>query len=151
MLATAPAEDVRVTHAVYRRFGYDYWQQRPDGRIALGGGRDAGGEAEETAARGVTDAVQAHLERLLREEVGTSAAITHRWSGIVGYSGDDLPIADEVAPGVFACGAYSGHGNVLGALAAESLVDLALGRPLPPLVRWLREVRAASPAENAPA
>lgn len=40
MLATSPAKDVKFTRPVYRRDGYDYWQQLPDGSIALGGFRD---------------------------------------------------------------------------------------------------------------
>lgn len=38
MLATAPVA-MRYTRPVYRRWGYDYWQQLPDGRIALGDAR----------------------------------------------------------------------------------------------------------------
>lgn len=147
MLATAPATDVSIPRAVYFRDGYDYWQQRADDRIALGGGRDAGGEAENTDALGVTEPVQGYLEDLLRNRIGTRAAITHRWSGIVAYTDDDLPLVDEateVGPGIFWAGAYSGHGNVLGALAGEELAELTLGRPTPPLIRWLREVRQPS-------
>jgi gamma-glutamylputrescine oxidase len=40
MIATAPATDVKIPRPVYRRGGYDYWQQLPDGCIALGGFRD---------------------------------------------------------------------------------------------------------------
>lgn len=153
MLATAAAPDVRVNRAIYHRFGLDYWQQRPDGRIALGGGRDVGGEEEETDQLGVTEAVQARLECLLRERVGTAAQITHRWSGIVAYSRDGLPIVEEVGRGIFAAGAYSGHGNVLGTLAGESLAELALGRATPGLVGALRAAReyiAAADADGEP-
>lgn len=142
MLATAPATDVVIERAIYHRFGYDYWQQRPDGRIALGGGRDLGGEEEETTELGTSDEVQRHLERLLREVIQTRAEVTHRWSGIVAYSSDHLPVVETLAPGVFAAGAYSGHGNVLGVMAGEALADLAVGRPTPSLVRWLGRVRA---------
>lgn len=154
MLATAPAPDVDLHRAVYFRQGYDYWQQRPDGRIALGGGRDRGGDLEDTDRLGVTEAVQSHLEGLLADPIGTTAAVTHRWSGVVGYSSDDLPLADEaveVGPGVFWAGAYSGHGNVLGTMAGAALADLALGRPTPRLVRLLREARAErKTAEDPP-
>lgn len=141
MLATAPALDVSVDHAVYHRFGYDYWQQRPDGRIALGGGRDVGGEDEEGGAPGTSEAVQAYLERLLRDRVGTRAPVERRWSGRVALSADDLPIVEELEPGVFVAGAYSGTGNVLGALAGEALAELARGRARPSLVQWLDRAR----------
>ncbi|MGE5733249.1 MAG: NAD(P)/FAD-dependent oxidoreductase, partial [Gemmatimonas sp.] len=46
MLATGPAPDVHWPRPVYSRWGLDYWQQLPDGRVALGGCRDVGGDAE---------------------------------------------------------------------------------------------------------
>ena len=126
MLSTAPAE-VQVPGAVYRRFGLDYWHQRPDGRIALGGARDRGGEAEaEPPFDATSPVVQKALEQLLREEVGTRAPIEHRWAAPVSYTQNHVPIFEEVAPRVWVTGAYSGTGNVLGWLggraAAEQLI-----------------------------
>lgn len=46
-LAAAPVA-MRYKRPVCRRWGYDYWQQLPDGRIALGGVHDAGDLAEWT-------------------------------------------------------------------------------------------------------
>lgn len=145
MLATGPAADVEVPYAIYYREGYDYWHQRGDGCILLGGARDLGGEAEETDALGITAKVQGALEARLRDLIMTRAPVTHRWSGIVGYSSDDLPIAGEVSElgaGVFAAGGYSGTGNVLGSLAGEAIADLALGRRTPALVEVLSAARA---------
>ena len=142
MLATEPAHDTRIRHAVYHRFGFDYWQQRPDGRITLGGARDIGQEEENTQELATTSQVQNALEYLLRSTIKTQAAITHRWAGIVGYTSNNLPIAEEivsVGPRVYAAGGYSGHGNVLCAIAGEALADLAMGRPKPPLIRWLEQ------------
>ena len=48
MLATAPASDVVFPRPVYRRYGYDYWQQLPDGSLALGGFRDLNEDGEWT-------------------------------------------------------------------------------------------------------
>ncbi len=143
MLATAPATDVTVHRAIYHRFGYDYWQQRPDGRIALGGGRDVGGEAEESSEEGVTQVVQTYLEKLLRERVSTRAPITHRWSGLVAYTEDQLPVVGEMGEGIFGAGAYCGHGNVLSALAGHALAEMALGRTAPRIVGLLERLRSA--------
>lgn len=43
MLATGPTDEVRIAAPVYARWGWDYWQQLPDGRVTLGGCRDLGG------------------------------------------------------------------------------------------------------------
>ena len=136
MLATAPVAPGTVRCPHYDNWGYDYWQQLPDGGIALGGGRDRHadwGEPPEPSA-----AVQSHLEDLLRRRVGVSAPITHRWAGEVAFTEDRLPVLQEVRPGVIASGAFSGHGNVLGSAAARAAVALALGDPPPELARLLR-------------
>ncbi|HET7189897.1 MAG TPA: FAD-binding oxidoreductase [Gemmatimonadaceae bacterium] len=126
MLATEPTTEIRLTRPVYARWGYDYWQQRPDGAIALGGARDLAGESEWTTNATPTPVVQAALERRLRERLGVHAPISHRWAASVGYTADYLPIATEVRGGVWAIGGYCGTGNVIGAL---------LGRGV---ARWLR-------------
>jgi len=48
MLATAPAPEVSLARPGYWRYGYEYWQQQPDGRVALGGFRDHALETEWT-------------------------------------------------------------------------------------------------------
>lgn len=136
MLATAPADDVRVARPVYRRHGYDYWQQRPDGAIALGGGRDVGGDAEWTHEAAPSAPVQAWLDRTLREVVGTRAPVTHRWAAAVAYTADGLPVCDEVRPGVWACGGYSGTGNVVGWLCGRAAARHAVGRPTADDAAW---------------
>ena len=64
--------------------------------------------------------------------------MTHRWAGVIAYTEDRLPVLEEVRPGVLACGAFSGHGNVLGSAAARAAVAIALGEPPPPIARLLR-------------
>ncbi|GEM82732.1 NAD(P)/FAD-dependent oxidoreductase [Meiothermus hypogaeus] len=134
MLATAPV-DRRYPRPVYRRWGYDYWQQLPDGRIALGGMRDAGGEAEWTMEAAPSEAVQVRLEQLLRQ-LGIQVPITHRWAASVAYTATGLPIAEEVRPGVWAIGAYSGTGNVVGALLGREIAWVLNGGRMPGAV-WL--------------
>jgi gamma-glutamylputrescine oxidase len=127
MLATAPTHEVSLSRPVYVRGGYDYWQQLPDERIAMGGCRDVGGEAEETSDAEPTSVVQQAIERVLRERVGVRAPITHRWAARVGYTDSGLPFVGEVRPGVWAAGGYCGTGNVIGAICGRSLVQAALG------------------------
>lgn len=132
MVATAPTDDVVVRRPVYARFGLDYWQQLPDGRVALGGGRDVGGEAEWAPGwpwdAPTSPAVQKHLDHLLRAEVGTSAPVEHRWTGVVGFTPDALPVLAQPEPRLLAVGGYSGTGNLVGPLCAGWAVDRLLGR-----------------------
>lgn len=115
MLATAPERQVRLPLPVYTRWGYDFWWQLPDGRVLMGGKRDAGGLGQWTTEPAVDDEVQRQLNYQLRR-LGVTATVMHRWAGVIGFSDTRLPIFREVRPGVLAIGAYSGTGNVMGAL-----------------------------------
>ena len=137
MLGTAPVPPF-CPRPVYHRWGYDYWQQLPDGRVVLGGGRDRHPDTEWGAPAEPTPAVQAGLDRLLREELGVAAPVTHRWAGVVGYTDDALPVLEEVRPGVLAVGGHCGHGNVLGSAAGRAAARIALGEQPPRLARLLR-------------
>jgi gamma-glutamylputrescine oxidase len=126
MLGTAPAPEVTVPRPVYVRYGYDYWQQLGDGRVVLGGGRDRAETSEWTLDAEPTDAVQDYLDGVLRERVGVWAPVTHRWAASVSFTTDGVPVMAEVMPEVWAIGAYSGTGNVIGALCARAVARLAL-------------------------
>jgi gamma-glutamylputrescine oxidase len=138
MLATEPAAPGSIPCPVYDNWGYEYWQQLPDGRVALGGGRGVYGEHEWGRPAEPGADVQALLDRVLRERVGVDAAVTHRWAGVIAFTPDRLPVFAEVRPGVIAVGAHSGHGNVLGSAAARAATAIALGEPAPPIARLLR-------------
>jgi glycine/D-amino acid oxidase-like deaminating enzyme len=133
MLSTAPTDEVVVPRPVYLRDGYEYWQQLPDGRLAVGGFRDLGGDDEETHGTDTTAVVQNAIELLLRDRIGVQAPVATRWAASVGYTSTGLPFVGEVRPGVFAAGGYCGTGNVVGALAARALVAMALGHDSPAL------------------
>ncbi|HEY4301787.1 MAG TPA: FAD-binding oxidoreductase [Candidatus Didemnitutus sp.] len=127
MLATAPAPEVHFFRPVYWRHGYEYWQQRPDGCLALGGFRDHALEQEWTSAAEPTELIQGLLERFLREKLGVRAAVTHRWAASVGYTPDGLPVLDEVRPRIWAVGGYNGTGNIVGALSARAAATIVSG------------------------
>lgn len=136
MLATAPVAP-KFSRPVYRRWSYDYWQQLPDGSIALGGGRDRAGEDEWTSDATPTDAVQQYLDVTLRDVVGVDAPVVRRWAASVGYSSDGLPVITEARPGVWVAGGYSGTGNVLGSICGRGLARL-LARGSTELLSGLR-------------
>jgi gamma-glutamylputrescine oxidase len=124
MLATAPAPNRNIQRPTYSRWGLDYWQQRADRRVVLGGCRDVGGADEFTTDDRPTEKVQDALTTLLRERLQVDAEITHRWAATVGYTQTGLPILEQVRPRVWAVGAYSGTGNVIGALCGRAVADI---------------------------
>lgn len=144
MLATAPAPEVNFPRPVYWRDGYEYWQQLPDGSIALGGFRDHALEQEWTSDREPTPFIQGLLEKFLREHLKVGAPVTHRWAASVGYTPDGLPILEEVAPRTWAIGGYNGTGNVVGALNARAAARLACGQTS----RWAEALAVAKAYRN---
>jgi glycine/D-amino acid oxidase-like deaminating enzyme len=127
MLATEPLEERVFPFAVGTRWGWDYWQQDVSGAIALGGGRDIGGAAEWTSDATPSAPVQEALTRCLVDGLGITATITHRWAATVGYTDDALPLFAEARPRVWTVGAYSGTGNLVGAVAGRAAAHAAFG------------------------
>jgi gamma-glutamylputrescine oxidase len=127
MLATAPTREIEIPCPVYARYGFDYYQQLPDGSVALGGGRDKAIDEEWTAAHEPTPFVQQYLESVLRDKLRVSVPVTHRWAASVSYTSTGLPVLAEVRPGVWVIGGYSGTGNAIGALCGRAAARLASG------------------------
>lgn len=126
MVATAPLATDHVRHPVYARYGYEYHQQLPDGRIVLGGFSDLDGPGSYTDREESSRVVTERLARYLVEDLGVDVPITHRWVGIVGYTDDQRPFAGAVPArdGVYAMGGYCGTGNLCGWIAARVVADL---------------------------
>jgi glycine/D-amino acid oxidase-like deaminating enzyme len=127
VLVTEPLAERRYERPHYARGGYDYWHQLPDGRLVIGGNRDAAPAEEETDVLETTELVQSRIEALVEQLVGGRPRVTHRWAGIWGTTPDLNPLVGRV-PGredVWVAGGYSGHGNALG-LACGDLVARAL-------------------------
>ena len=92
MLEALVDGDVSWTQPVYARGGADYWRAMPDGRVLVGGCRDAGGRDEETDAAEPGALVQAALDRLLHELLPERTyRVTRRWAGIMGFTPDGAP------------------------------------------------------------
>ena len=136
MVAVEPLPPA-LDRLVYCRWGHEYLQQLPDGRILAGGFSDVDGERSYTDSEDGEPLVWERVHRYLREELGLEAEVTHRWVGIVGYTDDQLPYAGEVPrrPGLYVAGGYSGHGNVPGYMCGRDIADAICGGAPGPLFR----------------
>jgi glycine/D-amino acid oxidase-like deaminating enzyme len=135
VVATEPLRERLFPRPHYAREGYDYWQQTPDGRLVIGGWRDASFGTEHTAEEAVTAEIQSRIESFVEELAGHRPAITHRWAGIFGTTPDLLPLVGSLPgrTGVWVACGYSGHGNVLGFACGELVAGAILGTPAPEL------------------
>jgi gamma-glutamylputrescine oxidase len=129
MLATAPLRELRYSQPHAARDGYDFWQQLPDGRLVIGGSRDAALADEYTELEEPTDVIQGRIEALAERLAGERPVVTHRWGGIWGTTPDRLPLVGPV-PGrdaVWIAGGHSGHGNALGLACGDLVAQAVLG------------------------
>jgi len=140
MVATEPLPPT-IDNLVYARWGFEYLQQRPDGRILVGGFSDVDGESSYTDSDTGSPLIWDRVDAYLREDLGVSAELSHRWAGVVGYSDDSLPYVGEVPgrPGLYVSGGYSGVGNVPGFMCGRDIADAIAGRPREPLFPADRE------------
>jgi glycine/D-amino acid oxidase-like deaminating enzyme len=134
MLATEPLADVPIDVPTHSAHGHLYYRPTADGRLAVGGLRALDPAAERTGREGLNPTIQAALERFVRDDLGLAGArVTHRWSGVMGFSPDLLPVVGGVPgrPGVYVAAGFSGDGNVQGFLCGEILAASLAGRPAP--------------------
>jgi gamma-glutamylputrescine oxidase len=108
--------------------GYQYWRQLPDGRLVIGGWRNRSPDtAFQTFDETPNEGVQQHLDAFVHETLDLPRiGITNRWAGIMGFTGDGLPLIGRL-PGVphcFIAGGYTGHGNAFAIHAAKVVSEL---------------------------
>ena len=137
MLATEPVPERLYGMPHYGRHGYDYWHQNEEGRLIVGGFRDADMDSEFTATEETTERIQGALEGFAEALLGRRVAVEHRWSGIFGLVPDLMPVVGRVPGGerLWVAGGYSGHGNVLGLMCGDLVARAILGEPHPLLAR----------------
>jgi len=129
-LVTERLEHVPIPYCGYSDYGYMYYRSTFDGRFLLGGGRQRFKTEE---ANTTEDRLNPHVHAYLDDYRAkyfpdVTAAVAHRWSGIMGFSIDGLPLAGSL-PGKprvgFAVG-FTGHGLAMGAGTVERAVDRLL-------------------------
>lgn len=128
MAATGPDARRLVERPTYADRGYQYWRQRSDGRVLIGGYRDRALEEEVGYDAVTTPTLQAYLDRHLHR-LGAAAPVTHRWAGIMGFTADELPIVGPLpgVPNVWASAGYNGHGLAFAFHCARRLAGALTG------------------------
>lgn len=153
MLSTEPLP-VRLTQPCYAGFGYEYFRQRADGRVLLGGRRARFFASEATADPQPSGEVQAALDAYLAEHLpfARGAQVEHRWAGTMGFSQDGLPLAGALRPHVHTLIAFTGHGLgtalALADVVARSITGTASSAD-EALLSALSPLRAPRPFEKA--
>lgn len=128
----------------------EYWQQTPDGSIAVGGCRaDApnkdSGVTAMTATADVIARIEAVLPRLFPDLHDLQVA--RRWAGLMAFTPDYLPVVDatQTSESAWYGGGFCGHGMPFGPIIGRYLAQAALDGTLSTDVQMLSRSRASLP------
>ena len=127
----------------YANFVLDYFRQLPTGELIIGGFRQLQKDAEVGLSDEVTDIIQDALEAFLGKHLPPCRhmKITHRWSGVMGFSADGQPMVGALPSDnqTYFLGGFTAHGLGLAFHTGKVLSDLIYGREIPTFIsakRW---------------
>ncbi|MDZ4667059.1 MAG: FAD-binding oxidoreductase [bacterium] len=125
VIATAPIPNLKVKGIFFFDDGYYYFKNF-ENRIIFGGGRNLDFKGEETAAFGSNQKILDQLEVYLKTIIlpNTAFEIEYKWSGIMAFGKDKLPLVKRLSERQFMGVRLNGMGVALGSKIAKDLVDL---------------------------
>lgn len=134
MLAIKPRKrsDAQLEYAYYLNHGSEYVRSAPGDQIIFGGARTYHANEESTATDATSDTVQSHLETFVKDLITDEYEITARWSGIMGFTADGMPIIAQVPihtldnSNIWFCGGLTGHGMSMGYQTAQHAIAVML-------------------------
>lgn len=144
MSALHPLSSLSGEHRLPTSYGFegdgldDYLIQRPNelgGHLMFGGGRTQNHSMGVTDDAVVDEATAAYLRRQLvdvfalpegKEKEGVELQASHQWTGIMGFSRDDLPWVGPVPehPGVYLVAGFTGHGMPNTWLSGKAVAEM---------------------------
>lgn len=137
ILATSPV-DLFMDGPCYANFVLDYFRQLPSGEIIIGGFRQLQKDAEVGFSDQTTEIIQNALEDFMAKYLPKlkGVGITHRWSGVMGFSFDGQPMVGCLPDdnSFYFLGGFTGHGLGLAFHTAKVLVDALFGRSVPDFI-----------------
>ncbi|MGZ3691257.1 MAG: NAD(P)/FAD-dependent oxidoreductase, partial [Pseudobdellovibrio sp.] len=122
----------------YANFYLDYFRQMPNGSLLIGGFRQLEKATEVGYSDHITDVIQNALHDFVKTHLPSlkDKKVSHRWSGVMGFSRDGQPMIGALPEDnqVYFAGGYTGHGIGLAFHTGKCLTDLIFGRDVP---NWL--------------
>ncbi len=131
VLVTEPLPPLDHPYPVYHDRGFNYWHQRPDGRLVAGGFRYLALEEELGTDLILHPVIQERLETLAATLVGHKVGIERRWAGIMGMTPDHHPYLGPLSKSLWMAAGFNGHGSTVTPVAARMIRDALLeGAPI---------------------
>ena len=122
----------------YANFVLDYFRQLPTGEMLIGGFRQLKKDTELGYSDEISPVIQNALEEFLNKHIPNvkKTKVTHRWSGIMGFSVDGQPMVGALPTDnqLFFVGGFTAHGLGLAFHCGKALVDSFYERPIPSFI-----------------
>ena len=125
VLVTGPIPGLRIKGAFHFDEGYYYFRNLGN-RVLLGGARNLAIAGETTTEMELSATVQNALESFLSTCLlpGLKYEITDRWSGIMGFGPERMPVIKNIAPDIFCAAGLSGMGVALAPVLGEKIAGM---------------------------
>ena len=115
-------------------FGYEYWGQRTDGRIVLGGmrwltsTREENNEDDTVIEPVVSKALHEFLPKHFPEL--QDVQVEQEWTGIMGFTPERHPLIGPLSgrPGEYIAAGFSGHGMSVAFYAGKTVAEMIVGQ-----------------------
>lgn len=129
MLAIELDKPLDCPHLYYDPLERVYWRKIQDNVLIIGGKRLLDEEAETGDFEKNSPRIQKALEEYLKDQLELKYRVINRWSGTMGFTQDELPLAGRIEAPIetFMIGGFSGHGMGMGFHAAKDIAELVLG------------------------
>lgn len=143
MLAVQLNETLDCPDLYYHPDERVYWRMQNDNILLVGGKRLVDTEGETGDFEKVSPVVQDALEHFLKSTLDLKFQVLHRWSGIMGFTEDELPIVTKAnAPlDAFVIGGFSGHGMGLGFRSGKEMAQIMIGELKESLFTKIKSVK----------
>lgn len=115
-------------------YGYEYFMQRPDNRIVLGGMRwktptmEVGNDDDSTMVPEVSEGLRHFLPQHFTDL--RAVKVEQEWIGIMGFSQDRNPLIGPLPnrPGEYIAAGFTGHGMPMTFFAGKAVAEMIAGQ-----------------------
>ncbi len=106
-----------------------YWRKAGERVLLIGGKRLLDEKGEVGDYEKISPKIQRGLEQYVSEQLGLKYKVIDRWSGTMGFTEHELPLAGRIKAPVetFFIGGFSGHGMGLGFHSGKDMAEIVLG------------------------
>ncbi len=143
MLAVQLDEPLDCPDLYYHPDERVYWRMLKGNILLIGGKRLVDTEGEMGDFEKVTPIIQDALEEFLHSNLKLKFQVVHRWSGIMGFTEEELPFVTKASAPLdaFAIGGFSGHGMGLGFRSGKEMAQLMIGELQESLFTKIKSVK----------